>query len=93
MKYRTENKTIIEKLGREKSIFFNATGTAYFVWNGRRVRLDDVMRLSYPLFFEDEDGYKRFCCGYIGVTNCYGVLVELVNDDTSIQLYTEKEEL
>ena len=89
--YKTKDNTTIKRIGRDKQIYFTLSGKAYFIWNNRRIKLDEVMRLSYPVFFEDEKGYLRFCSGYIGISNCFGVLVELTNDDQSIQLYEEVE--
>lgn len=89
--YRTKDGYKIKSIGRDKQIYFNNDGSCFFVWNGRRYRLDEVMRLTYPVFYEDNDGKLGFCSGYITISNCIGVLVELTCDDQCIQLWQEVE--
>lgn len=87
--YKTNDGYIIRAIGRNKKIDFNFSGDPFFRWNGRRVKLDEVMRLSYPVFYEDENGKTGAIGGYIGISNCYGVLVEITNDGEKVQLWDE----
>lgn len=88
--YRTQNGGKIRKIGRAKKIYFTNNG-AYFVWNGRRQSLEDIPRLTYPVFFENEDGKTDFCGGYITICNTYGVLVQLDEYCETAQLFEEVE--
>lgn len=87
--YKTDNNTIISKIGRQKKIFFNNQGNPYFLWNNRRQFFDNIPRLSYPLFYTDENGKKGHCGGYIPLCNWGGVLVEIVNDGEAVQLWND----
>lgn len=86
--YRTTDNNIIKKVGRAKRIYFDNAG-AYFNWNGRRERLENIPRLSYPIMYEDEAGKLGSIGGYITICNTYGVLVEL-NENETIQLWEEE---
>ena len=80
---------VIRKIGRAKKVYFESN-YCYFVWGGKRVRLDDVVSLSYPVMYEDENGKLGDIGGFIGVSNCYGVLVEVL-DGEAVQLWEEVE--
>ena len=88
--YITKDGYKITKLGRIKKISFNNNGDPYFLWNGRKELFDNIMRLTYPVMWDDEDGKLHFASGYITISNCFGVLVELINGDEAIQLWTEE---
>ena len=87
--YTTQDGNRIRKNGRAKKIYFNIDGSSYFLWNGRRQRLDDIPRLTYPVFFENEDGKTDFCSGYICLCNWGGVLVQIDDSGEAVQLYDE----
>ena len=87
--YKTDNNTIISKIGRQKKIFFNNQGNPYFVWNNTRQYFDNIPRLSYPTLYTDENGKKGHCGGYIPLCNCGGVLVEIIDGGEAVQLWNE----
>ena len=87
--YTTTDNNRIRKTGREKKIFFNRNGEAYFLWNGRMEKLENIMRLSYPIMYEDERGKLGVIGGYITISNTYGVLVELSECCETVQLWEE----
>ena len=89
--YITETGNKIRKNGRAKRIYETASGRPYFVWNGQRYHLDDIGRLSYPVFFENENGKTDFCSGYICLCNWGGVLVQIDDSGEAVQLYDEIE--
>lgn len=87
--YKTKDGYTIRRIGREKKLYFGPNNI-YFLWNGRRYNLDDIPRLSYPIFYDDENGKTGTIGGYITISNVYGVLVEVTENETII-LYQELE--
>ena len=87
--YTTTDGHRIRKNGRTKRIYFTNSGSPYFVWNGRRQKLEEIPRLTYPVFFENEEGKTDYCTGYICLCNWGGVLVSIDESGESIQLYDE----
>ena len=85
--YNTTDGNTLRKVGREKKVYFNGF-SAYFMWNGRRQKFDEIPRLSYPVMYEDENGKIATIGGYITISNCFGVLVEITENET-IQLWEE----
>lgn len=86
------NRTIT-KVGRSKSIRYTMQGEPYFIWGGRRQHLGDVMRLTTPMMYEDEDGKLGVIGGVIGISNTMSVLVEVDEYGESVQLWRELEEV
>lgn len=84
--YTTTDGQKIKKVGRKKKIYFTDTDT-YFMWNGRRQKLFEIPRLSYPIMYEDQDGKLGSIGGYITISNCFGVYVEVSADCETIQLW------
>lgn len=84
--YTTTDGNSIRKIGREKKIYFSEN--PYFVWNGTRYHFDEIPRLSYPIMYEDEAGKIGNMEGYITISNCFGVLVELLEGE-AVQLWEE----
>lgn len=74
--------------------FDPATGTevTYFIWNGRKWALDQFLRLSYPIFWEDEDGYLQFLSGYDGENWYNPILIEIHPDGEYVRVYEEGRE-
>lgn len=87
--YKTKDGNNIRKVGRKKKIYFNNNGNPYFVWNGRRESFDNIPRLSYPIFYENNDGKLSYIGGYICLCNFGGVLVELDENSETVQLWEE----
>jgi len=85
--YKTTDGNKIRKVGRQKKVYFG-NERIYFLWNGSRQFLDEIPRLSYPIIYEDENGKIAPIGGYITITNCFGVLVEITENET-IQLWEE----
>lgn len=78
----------LKKVGRAKKVYFDDQRGWYFKWNGRKNYGDEIMRLTYPEWYEDENGKHCAIGGYIGINNTYGVLVEL-RDNETVQLWDE----
>lgn len=87
--YKTENNTIIKKIGRQKKIFFNNQGAPYFMWNNTRQYFDNIPRLSYPTLYTDENGKTGAIGGYIPLGFWGGVLVEILENSETVQLWNE----
>lgn len=83
------SKNYVKKFQREKKIYFTLSGKPYFKWDGTRIYLDEVMCLSYPVMYEDEQGKLHDIGAYYSISNWYGYLVELL-DGESVQLYIEE---
>lgn len=77
----------IERFQREKKIHYDARNP-YFIFNGRRERLDYIPRLYSLGFFKDENGENRCLCGALAITNCLGLYVEVTPNET-IQLWRD----
>lgn len=84
--YKTTDGNKIRKIGREKKIYFSEN--PYFLWNGTRYHFDEIPRLSYPIMYENEAGRLADIGGYITISNCFGVLVELLEGE-AVQLWEE----
>ena len=90
----TENKTGVKfkSLGRHKKINFSTDGRAYFMWHNRRNYLDEIMRCTYPIMCykgENVGDIDKIISGYIGISNCYGVLVAIEDGGEYVTLWTE----
>ena len=86
--YKTTDGNKIRKIGREKKIYFSEN--PYFIWNGTRYHFEEIPHVSYPIMYEDENGESGGVIGgYIGITNLYGVLVELIEGGEAVQLWEE----
>ena len=84
--YRTDSGYSVRKLGREKQIYFTASGEPYFIHNGRRYHLTAVDRFPTPVLYE-KDGelfpiQGGVVCGYI-----YYPLVQICSDNEHLQLF------
>lgn len=87
----TNNNTKIIKVGREKKLYFTENDT-YFLWCGHRQKLSEIPRLNYPVMYTDENDKLNYIGGYITISNCLGVLVQITENET-VQLWTEKENI
>ena len=87
--YKTNNNTTISKIGRMKKINYTMYGAPFFIWNGRRYHFENVPRLSYPIMYTDDDGRLCDIGGYIGISNCFSVLVEIIDGGEAVQLWEE----
>lgn len=87
--YTTTDGKRIKKNGRVKGVKWTTAGEPYFVWGSRRYKLGEVLRLSYPILYHDENDKLCDIGGYIGITNCFGVLVEIIADGEAVQLWNE----
>lgn len=79
----------LKKLGRVKRIFWDKQGRPYYNRGDMRTYLDDVMRLSYPYFYEDENGKEGYISGYEYIGAFSPIYVEILEDWESVQLWTE----
>ena len=79
----------LKKLGREKRIFRDKQGRPYYNRGDMRTYLDDVMRLSYPYFYEDENGKEGYISGYEYIGAFSPIYVEILEDGEAVQLWTE----
>lgn len=90
MIFKTKEGYSIRRIGRKKKIYCNYLDKYYFVWHDVRYYLDDIIRLSYPVFFEHDEKLD-YCCGYIGISNCYGVMVSIDDCGEYVEIYEEIE--
>ena len=89
--YVNSNDLKLKKIGRSKKVYFTSDNW-YFLWNGKRVKSDEILRLAYPIMFNDKDGKLTVISGYINISNCYSVMVSLDSDSETVQLYYDFEE-
>lgn len=62
----------------------------YFRWHRLRLRLSDVLRITYPIFFEDDDGKDAFLSGYYPFCNTCCLLIEMdYNGAGYVRIYEE----
>ena len=64
-------------------------GNPYFMWGNRRQYLDDVPSVCHPMMYEDKDGSIGVIGGYIVISNCCSVLVEIHPDCEYVRLWEE----
>lgn len=64
----------------------------YFKHNNRLYALNQFMRLSSPMFFEDEEGKTSFLSGYDATEYYYPYLIEISESGDYIRLYEELKE-
>ena len=64
----------------------------YFRHNGRRYYLDDFMRLSYPIMWEDKEGKLQHISGYYATTFNNPYLIEIDDCGEYIRLWEEIED-
>lgn len=81
------NKSELVKVGRRKKVYCNSRDW-YFIWNGKRVTSEQLLRLSYPIFFEDNGKVNYIGC-YLPVSNCITILVEIDDNFETVQMYRQ----
>lgn len=64
----------------------------YFRWHGRRYRFEDFIRLTYPIFYRDEDGKDSYLSGVYSEACYKGYYIEIHPDCEYIRLYEEMTE-
>ena len=79
----------LEKLGRVKRIFWDKQGRAYYNRGSMRTYIDQVERLPYPYFYENEEGKDCYISGYEYIGAFSPIYVEILDDSESVQLWTE----
>lgn len=87
---RPENVSLpFEKCGRVKRIFWDNRGLAYYRRGNMRTYLDTVERLTYPYFYEDEQGKDVTISGweYIGA---YSPLYVEILEDGEVSSYGKR---
>ena len=86
--YSEKNGSKYSPVGGYKRLYSTDRGF-YFLFRGRRVYMDDVPSLTYPVMVEDADGKLLVIGGYMTMCNTFGLLVELHPDCESVRLWTE----
>lgn len=79
----------LKKFGRVKRIFFDRGGRAYYCRGNMRTYIDIVERLTYPYFYEDENGKVGVISGYEYIGAYSPLYVEILDDGESVQLWEE----
>ena len=82
------NLSNLVKIGRRKKVHFTSNSW-YFIWNGKRIKGEDILRLTYPIYLEDTDGKLSVITGYIQVSNRMVILIEVNDDMETIQMYRQ----
>ena len=75
-------------VGSYKKIYYTNNGNPYFMRGGRREKLENIPRLSYPIMPEDENGRLIVIGGYMPL-GYNALLVELHPDGEYIRLWEE----
>lgn len=75
----------VSKSGKKKARLLR-----YFTFGHHDYSINQVMRLTYPTFFENEDGKTSYICGFVGVSNNYGFVVEMDDSCSAVRLFTER---
>ena len=79
----------LRKVGRVKRIFWDQRGLAYYRRGNMRTYLDTVERLTYPYFYEDEQGKDGYISGWEYIGAYSPLYVEIMEDGESVQLWEE----
>lgn len=88
---KNNSRTAFKPVGRYKKIYYNGRGEPYFMRGNCREKFDDIPRLSYPVMVDDEQGKTIVIGGYIPISNCLALLVELHPDGEMVRLWKEIE--
>ena len=64
----------------------------YFTFKGKKYALGQFLRLSYPEFFENEDGKQSFLCGYDCTDYHNPLMMEMDDCVDSVRLFQEVSE-
>ena len=67
------------------------TGKPYIIHYNRRIHIDDILRLDYPVYLEDKDGKLIILGGYICLCNVYGWLFEIDDNGEYIRIWEQLE--
>ena len=59
----------------------------YFTFKGKKYAMGQFIRLSYPEFFENEDGKQSFLCGYDCTCYYKPLMMELSDYGDSVRLF------
>ena len=62
----------------------------YFVWGHCEYSINQVMKLTYPTFFENENGKTSFISGVVGISNTMGFAVEISDGGDAVRLFRER---
>ena len=61
----------------------------YFRYNGRNYAINQFMRLTYPIFYEDKEGKWQYLSGYDGENYYNPILIELDECCEYVRVYEE----
>lgn len=64
-------------------------GHAYFIFMGRRRRIDDFLRLDYPIMWEDKDGKLQHISAYDGTAWWNPELIEIDDSGEYVRVWEE----
>lgn len=64
---------------------------AWFRHKDRKYALGQFMKLTHPMFFEDENGKTNYLCGYDCTQYYKPYLIEIDDCGEAVRLYTEEE--
>ena len=70
-------------------LYSNMNGSYWFKHYGKRYKLDQFLRLSYPMFYEDNEGKTGIIGGYDGEQWYNPYLLEVHPDGEYIRLWEE----
>ena len=68
------------------------TEKSYFIHNNRRYKLDDFLRLHYPIMWEDKDGKLQYLSAYDATTWYNPYLLEVDDCGEYVRLWEEVKE-
>lgn len=77
--------TPIEAYGKKK-----CRQLRYFTWGHVDYSMNQVMQLTYPEFFINEDEKLSFISGVVGISNNMGFSVEISDDSSAVRLFRER---
>lgn len=83
--------TRLRKISKWIKIRYHQDGSPFFIFKQTRYNLDDVMRLSYPIFFDNEDGKTSFLSGYLPLYGLHALLFEIDDCGEFLRVYYEVE--
>lgn len=87
--YTEKNGNKYSPVGGYKKLYWTDKG-CYFLFRGRRVYMEDIPSLSYPVMVEDEEGKLIVIGGYMSICNTFGLLVEVdAVSSEAVRLWTE----
>lgn len=63
----------------------------YILFHGRRIKINDILSLTYPVILENKEGKLIILSGYMCLCNVYGWLFEIDDNGEYMRIWEQLE--